>query len=114
VIRVELAALEYSKRLSLLLEHRISLWDVIANARRIGSLDSAIRDHSHNDLVTLIDTLLALNTVAFNGATAAKIRIKALDERAQQYRILHLPSSSPAHASISYDQKLEIWRHLST
>ncbi|TWC64541.1 DNA-deoxyinosine glycosylase [Herbaspirillum sp. SJZ099] len=111
-IGVDLVGLDYETRLSVLLEHRIGLWDVIANARRIGSLDSAIREHSQNDLVTLIDTLPDLTTVAFNGGTAAKIGMKALGERALRYRTLLLPSSSPAHASLSYAQKLEIWRRL--
>lgn len=111
-IGVELAGLEYQKRLFVLLEHHIGLWDVIANARRVGSLDSDIRDHTHNDLLSLIDILPELNTIAFNGGTAAKIGMKALKDRARKYRVLLLPSSSPAHASRSYCQKLELWRAL--
>lgn len=107
-----LVELDYEARLSTLLAHRIGLWDVIANARRIGSLDSDIRDHTHNDLLTLIDTLPELGTIAFNGGTAARIGMKALGEQARQYRILLLPSSSPAHASLSYAQKLEAWKQL--
>lgn len=113
VIGVDLAGLEYQQRLSMLLDHHIGLWDVIADAHRIGSLDSAIRDHSRNDLMALIDTLPALTTIAFNGGTAAKLGIKALGERAKQYRILPLPSSSPAHATLSYAQKLGEWLQIS-
>lgn len=112
-IGVDLVGLGYQERLSTLLEHRIGLWDVIANARRIGSLDSDIRDHSHNDLLALLDTLPELRTIAFNGGTAAKIGMKALGERAPRYGILLLPSSSPAHASLSYAQKLKAWKQLS-
>lgn len=111
-IGVELAGLEYQKRLSMLLEHRIGLWDVIADARRSGSLDSEIRDHANNDLLALLMALPELDTIAFNGGTAAKIGMQALGEHAQRYRILPLPSSSPAHASVSYAQKLERWRQL--
>jgi hypoxanthine-DNA glycosylase len=107
-------ALNYESRLSALLSHHIGLWDVIANAHRIGSLDSDIREHTHNDLLMLIETLPKLATIAFNGGTASKIGIKALGQRAQQYRILLLPSSSPAYASRSYCQKLELWRALAT
>ena len=106
--------MEYQKRLSVLLKHRIGLWDVIANAQRIGSLDSDIRDHAQNDLLALVDTLPELETIVFNGGTAAKIGMKALGEQAAQYRILLLPSSSPAHASLAYSQKLVSWRALTT
>jgi len=109
-----LAGLEYQKRLSVLLDHHIGLWDVIANARRIGSLDSAIRDHMQNDLHVLIDTLPELDTIAFNRGTAAKIGLKTLGTLAEEFRILLLPSSSPAHASLAYVQKLEIWQQLAT
>src|SRR5450830_1417817 len=51
VIGVGLVELDYETRLSVLLDHRIGLWDVIANAQRIGSLDSDIRDHTNNDLL---------------------------------------------------------------
>ncbi|OWY31174.1 DNA-deoxyinosine glycosylase [Herbaspirillum robiniae] len=108
----DLVPMAYEDRLQTLLEHRIGLWDVIANARRIGSLDSDIRDHTRNDLLALVGTLPALNTIAFNGGTAAKLGMKALGEQAGRYRILQLPSSSPAHASLSLAQKLDAWRQL--
>ncbi|MGF6610745.1 hypoxanthine-DNA glycosylase [Paraburkholderia sp. WSM4175] len=111
-IERDLVGMAYSTRLETLLEHHIGLWDVVAEARRAGSLDSRIRDHASNDLIALIDTLPKLATIAFNGGTAAKIGMKALGELAEQYRLVRLPSSSPAHASVSYAQKLDIWRRL--
>ncbi|MGF6634248.1 DNA-deoxyinosine glycosylase [Paraburkholderia sp. MM6662-R1] len=111
-IERDLVGMAYSTRLETLLEHHIGLWDVVAEARRAGSLDSRIRDHASNDLIALIDTLPKLATIAFNGGTAAKIGLKALGERGVQYRLVRLPSSSPAHASVSYAQKLDIWRRL--
>jgi hypoxanthine-DNA glycosylase len=90
----------------------LTITAVIATARRTGSLDSKIREPTQNDLLTLIGSLPALNTIAFNGGTAAKIGIKALETRANDYRILLLPSSSPAHASLSYAQKLVVWLQL--
>ena len=111
-IGIELAALDYPLRLSTLLAHRIGLWDVIANARRVGSLDSDIRDHTHNNLPALIDTLPELKTIAFNGGTAARVGMKTLGKQAEQYRILLLPSSSPALASLPYSKKLALWQNL--
>jgi hypoxanthine-DNA glycosylase len=108
----DLVAMDYASRLATLLECRIGLWDVVAQAQRAGSLDSRIRNHASNDLITLIDTLPGLAAIAFNGGTAAKIGMRALGARAEQYRILRLPSSSPAHAAVPYADKLAAWREL--
>lgn len=112
VIGRDLVSMDYATRLETLLENRIGLWDVVAEAHRIGSLDSNIRSHAGNDLVALVDTLPNLVTVAFNGGTAERIGLKALGEHGAKYRLLPLPSSSPAHASVSYAQKLAVWRQL--
>ncbi|QGZ54163.1 DNA-deoxyinosine glycosylase [Paraburkholderia acidiphila] len=112
VIGRDLVAMDYAARLETLLENGFGLWDVVAQARRVGSLDSRIRDHASNDLIALVDTLPNLATIAFNGATAAKIGMKALGEHGDRFRLLGLPSSSPAHASVPYADKLAIWRRL--
>jgi hypoxanthine-DNA glycosylase len=112
VLGIELVALDYASRLDTLLRHQVGLWDVVAEATRIGSLDSRIRDHASNDLVALIDTLPNLTTIAFNGGTAAKLGTRALGERGARYRLLRLPSSSPAYAGVPYADKLLAWRQL--
>ncbi|MFD1558018.1 DNA-deoxyinosine glycosylase [Paraburkholderia silviterrae] len=112
VIGRDLVGMDYLKRLETLLEHRIGLWDVVAQAQRIGSLDSRIRNHASNDLVALIETLPNLVAIAFNGGTAEKIGVRALGEKADRYRLIRLPSSSPAYASVPYAQKLAVWRTL--
>jgi hypoxanthine-DNA glycosylase len=112
VIEQNLVGMDYATRLETLLEFRIGLWDVVAEARRVGSLDSRIRDHASNDLIALIDRLPNLATIAFNGGTAAKIGMKALGGRADQYRLVRLPSSSPAYAAVPYDVKRCAWAAL--
>ncbi|WP_321879106.1 DNA-deoxyinosine glycosylase [Paraburkholderia bannensis] len=113
VIGVDLPALDYEARLQALREHRVGLWDVVAEARRDGSLDSNIRDHAGNDLVALIDGLPALEAIAFNGGTAARLGERILGVHAQRFRLLNLPSSSPAYASMNFAAKLVAWRALS-
>ncbi|WP_239688587.1 DNA-deoxyinosine glycosylase [Aquitalea magnusonii] len=49
----DLPGLDYPSRLAALQQHGIGLWDVVAQARRPGSLDAAIRDLSPNDLPAL-------------------------------------------------------------
>ena len=108
VVNENLRAMEYEQRLQALLHHHVGLWDVIAEARREGSLDSNIADHAGNDLIGLLDSLPQLTTIGFNGGTAARLGLKVLKERAEQYRIVLLPSSSPAH-TMAYVHKLAQW-----
>ncbi|WP_347554749.1 DNA-deoxyinosine glycosylase [Robbsia sp. KACC 23696] len=112
VIGTPLRSLTYDERLTTVLAHGVGLWDVIAEARRDGSLDSAIRNHMGNDLRTLLASLPKLQTIGFNGGTAAKIGEKALGDLARRYRIVRLPSSSPAYASMPYEAKLAVWQSL--
>jgi hypoxanthine-DNA glycosylase len=112
VIGEDLRAMPYATRLQTLLAHRVGLWDVIAEARREGSLDSRIRDHAYNDLISLIGTLPNLAVVAFNGGTAARIGMRALAACPATLEFVMLPSSSPAYAAASYGEKLRAWEAL--
>ena len=108
VLDTELVALDYDSRLASLRAHGVGLWDVVAEAQRPGSLDSNIRQHRANDLLALLASLPALQAIAFNGGTAAKIGLKILGEHAGPYRIFSLPSSSPAY-TLAYADKLQRW-----
>ena len=111
VIGMDLPILPYPARLEALLTNGVGLWDVVADAHREGSLDSNIRGHVQNDLVGLLGNLPQLTTIAFNGGTAARLGMKALKDCAKDYRIVKLPSSSPAY-TLPYAEKLNEWRNL--
>lgn len=89
---------DYDDRLKSLLRHRVGLWDVVAEATRPGSLDSAIVDPHENDLLSLVRSLPDLRAVAFNGGTSAKVGMRQLEPVAEQLALIRLPSSSPAYA----------------
>jgi hypoxanthine-DNA glycosylase len=112
VIGVALPGMAYEARLQALLDHRVGLWDVIAKAKREGSLDSRIRDHATNDLAALVAGLPNLVAVAFNGGTAAKIGMNALAESRLSLDLVKLPSSSPAYAAVPYAERLRAWEAL--
>lgn len=108
--------LPYPRRLEVLVEHRIALWDVCAAAERAGALDAAIRRASvvPNDFVAFFGEHPSIELVCFNGQTAASLyrqlvmpglpaEFAAIEQRA-------LPSTSPAHAALSFERKLERWR----
>jgi hypoxanthine-DNA glycosylase len=111
LVGTDLVALPYPDRLQKLLSNGIGLWDVVAEAHREGSLDSKIRNHAHNDLLGLLARLPNLTTIAFNGGTATRLGLKALGEKAAQYRVITLASSSPAY-TLSYAEKLKTWKTL--
>jgi hypoxanthine-DNA glycosylase len=108
-INANLRALGYPARLEKLLEHDIGLWDVVARARRKGSLDSAIRQSRNNDLAALTKQMPTLQAIAFNGKTAARLGRKALAQSSRALQLVDLPSSSPAFAAMSYPDKLSRW-----
>ena len=108
IARPDLPQLGYDARLLVLLSSGIGLWDAVASAERPGSLDSAIRRAQPAALADLIATLPQLRAVAFNGQTSAKIARPLL--RGLPLELIDLPSSSPAHAAISYPEKLDTWQ----
>jgi hypoxanthine-DNA glycosylase len=112
VIGADLRALPYGARLDSLRAHGVGLWDVVAEAKREGSLDSQIRERLNNDLTGLVAGLPQLAAIAFNGGTAARHGVKALGQDAQRYQIVPLPSSSPAY-TLAYAEKLKAWSSLS-
>ena len=69
-----------------------------------------MREVEHAALSELVATLPALRAIGFNGATSAKIGRKALGDTA--LTLIDLPSSSPAHAAMSFAQKAERWKSL--
>lgn len=112
VIGEDIAALPYDDRLAALLRHRVGLWDVVGEATRPGSLDTAIRDATHNDLAALVETLPHLRMVAFNGGKAAKDGGRLLAGQADRLMLVTLPSSSPANARQRFIEKAARWRGL--
>ncbi|HEY1073427.1 DNA-deoxyinosine glycosylase [Brevundimonas sp.] len=96
----------YVDRLAALRARGVGLWDTVAEAERVGSLDAAIRLPVHADLPGLAAALPALKAVAFNGGKAAQLGRRILAGSA--IPLIDLPSSSPAHA-ISLSAKAESW-----
>lgn len=101
--------LAYDARLDRVLTHGIGIWDVLGACHREGSLDSAIRHAQPNDFASLREHAPRLAKVCFNGKTAGRF---APVIGAAGYVTLVLPSSSPANAMLSLDQKLQMWREI--
>lgn len=105
--------LPYKQRLAKLLENDIALWDVAYQCERPGSLDTKI-DMSTvvpNDFESLFKTSPGIKKIFFNGAKSEQLfRKLVLKDLQVDVEMLRLPSTSPAHASLSKQKKLEVWR----
>ncbi|HEX6866114.1 MAG TPA: DNA-deoxyinosine glycosylase [Caulobacteraceae bacterium] len=111
VLEVDLVQLDYDDRLATLLKNGVGLWDVVAEAVRPGSMDSAITGAVENDLLTLVRTLPNLKAVAFNGAASAKVGMRQLEPVAGRIALTRMPSTSPAYAGRE-GLKREAWMGL--
>ncbi len=99
----------YPDRLDMLRTRCVGVWDVYADCRREGSLDSAITDARLNDLAGLLKRCPRLEAVAHNGGESFK---HAVHTRVLGLPVYRLPSTSPANASWSFERKLSAWREV--
>jgi len=107
---------EYEERCAILSSKGVGVWDILKSCKRTGSLDSNIETNTEqvNDFDRLISDYSSIRGVFFNGGTAERLYEKyiissaLIQSRNLQYH--RLPSTSPAYASISYQEKLAQWR----
>jgi TDG/mug DNA glycosylase family protein len=108
--------LPYLDRMAGLRAQGVGLWDVLQGCERRGSLDSAIERESEvpNAIAALLQQRREIRTVAFNGAKAAQAFARHITRdvpasRLRELELLALPSTSPAHASMTREEKRRLW-----
>lgn len=108
--------LEYDERRRILTEQGVAVWDVFRECYREGSLDTAIHveSESPNDIATFLQIHAQVRAIFFNGGKSESAfkrhllpRVKEIDRELVYER---LPSTSPAHAGRTFEQKLTAWR----
>jgi TDG/mug DNA glycosylase family protein len=101
----------YEQRVTELIQANIALWDVLASCERPGSLDSQIKATTEkaNPIAELLLKYPSINKIACNGKKAHALLIKHFPELKNNYKIFQLPSTSPAHATITLQEKIEQW-----
>jgi double-stranded uracil-DNA glycosylase len=111
--------LSYERRVALVEGAGLAVWDVLAAAERPGSLDSAIVAGTAvvNDFPAFFAAQPRIGSVFFNGAKAEalfrRLALPALPPACAGLRLRRLPSTSPAHAVLSQDAKLQAWQAVS-
>lgn len=105
----------YAQRVALITAAGFGVWDVLAQCERAGSLDSAIvrGTEKANDIAGLARKRPELRCIGFNGKAAERLFRRHVLPNAEgslsSLRLVSLPSTSPAHAALSIEQKFERW-----
>jgi TDG/mug DNA glycosylase family protein len=108
----------YTSRVKILTDHGVALWDVLSAAERPGSLDSSIVHATArtNDFSAFFRSHPQIRRVFFNGRKAEELyrrfAMPGLDPDIQELRYECLPSTSPAHAGMTFARKLEHWSRI--
>ncbi len=108
-------ALAYPLRLQKLLDNQVALWDVMKHCERDSSLDADILESSivANDFSAFLNKHTDIKVIALNGKKAEQSFHrhvwKDLSAKFPSVRPIGLPSTSPANARISLEQKRDVW-----
>ena len=112
--------LPYEHRIEGLKKANIALWDVLKSCRRKGSLDSAIEKDSIvvNDFNEFLGANSRITTIFFNGQAAEQMfkkhALPEIEARRLPGTLTRLPSTSPANARMTKQEKLKQWKQLLT
>lgn len=107
---------DYDHRCRQLVANRIALWDVLEKSDRPGSMDANIRmdTATANDFPAFFASHQRVERVGFNGRKAEalfhRLVLPTLADNAPE--LVLLPSTSPAYASLTFDEKLTAWRSM--
>jgi len=106
--------LDYSSRRLKLTQVRIAVWDVLYQCRRPGSLDSSIERESEiaNDFPAWLNQYSTIQAILFNGGASYKLfqRHHPACLEGSKIKTRQCPSTSPAYAAMSRQQKLIVWQ----
>lgn len=102
----------YKERTDALMRHGIAIWDVLQSSVRPGSMDAAIdvNKAAPNDFRLFYDEHPKLELLCFNGKKAAELYERLVASRGiGSIELRTLPSTSPAYASMTFDEKVRQW-----
>jgi double-stranded uracil-DNA glycosylase len=104
-------SLPYQERVAILQSAGIALWDSLQACVRPGSLDASITEEVANDFSGLFAKYPNITHVFFNGRKPEmafrRHVLPALPE--DRHVFARLPSTSPAHAGMRLEAKVQAW-----
>jgi double-stranded uracil-DNA glycosylase len=105
----------YARRVAALARAGVAVWDVCQAAHRPGSLDADIDLASviANDFPAFFLRYPQIERIGLNGGTASRLFerlvVPTLDAQWSDVERIRLPSTSPAHAGMSFELKRQAW-----
>lgn len=106
----------YDEKITALKLSQIALWDVLRSCQRTGSLDSMIETDTQtiNDFQSFFPENREITHVFFNGGKAEVcFRRHVLPKnKLGLLGFTRLPSTSPANARLSFEDKYKIWHEM--
>ena len=99
---------DYEKKKSVLFDNHIALCDVITACEVNGALDSGIRAPVFYTALPEFINMKGIRQIFFNGNNAYQFYRRNIGPVERNV----LPSSSPAHARMRFEEKLLRWREL--
>ena len=115
LLRIQ-ANLRYEEKIIALKSSPIALWDVLKSCNRAGSLDSMIETGTQivNNFPDFFACHQHITHVFFNGGKAETCfkRNVIPDIKPGSITLSRLPSTSPANARLSSDEKCKTWHHM--
>lgn len=99
----------YEIRCQILRKNRIAVWDVIQACEREGSADSRIKRAVANDFSAFF-AAHQCRTLFFNGKMASALFARHVDPCCfESSALFALPSTSPANAGMTRNEKTGLW-----
>ena len=95
---------------SLILRHKLALWDVLKSCQIEGASDSSIKDPVAND-ISLILKAAPIRAIFCTGAKSALLYHKLLEPKTGLIAV-RLPSSSPANCAVSLEKLKEAYSQI--
>jgi len=103
-------SLPYEARLQVLKDKGVAVWDVVRACTRAGSMDADIKNEEVNDFESFFNAHPAITLVVFDSLKAETIyKRRVLPNLTRHLSYRRVPSPSPAHARMRYDEKLALW-----
>lgn len=105
----------YAARAEILKRSGVAVWDVLRSATRAGSSDAAIetKHATANDFSSFFNEHPKLELLCFNGKKAAQLYARLVVPQGTgtigKFAVRTMPSTSPAYASLTFDEKLHCW-----
>ncbi len=99
----------YAEKKALLLQNGVALWDVLVACEAKNALDSSITNEVYNTALPAFIQANNIPAVLFNGGNAFRFYRRGIGAT-EHLGAQVMPSTSPAHARMCYEDKLAVWR----